>query len=546
MKHDAELLAEIRREKAERSLAEFTRQAWPIIQTVAYKHGWHIDVIAEHLEACARQELSGVLAINIPFRCMKSLLTSVFFPAWLWAQNPRKGNPENELPLQPGTWMGPGAKVLTVSHSQEMAKRDAVFTRRILQSEWYQKNWGGRVALAADQNEKQRYGTTRGGLRLAMARSGVLGEGGDIVIADDLIDRQQAHSEGVRLEANEYWGQTLRSRFTDPDRSIFILIMQRLHEMDPTGYALATEPRVTHLMLPMEYEPERKSYTGVRTSVGGQDPIEARYIRRKQIWVPEGDFVAAALEADFRDAETEVVYSADPRTVEKELLWPNRFGPTAVATQKTVLTSYGAAGQLQQRPAPREGGMFKRAWFEFVDAAPAGTRWVRHWDLAATKESKKNPNPAWTAGLKLGHTPSEEFIVADVKRVRDEGNEVSKLIKQTAIVDGRGVEISLPQDPGQAGKVQAKNFVKMLAGWKVYAVGESGDKETRAEPVAAQAEAGNFKLLKGAWNEPFLDEITIFPNGAMKDQVDSLSGAFARLTMHRPATTQTSTVGGLI
>jgi predicted phage terminase large subunit-like protein len=113
--------------------------------------------------------------------------------------------------------------------------------------------------------------------------------------------------------------------------------------------------------------------------------------------------------------------------------------------------------------------------------------------------------------------------------LQDEGHEVRKAIRSTAAADGVQVEVSLPQDPGQAGKVQASDLVAMLAGYVVHAEPETGDKVTRAEPIAAQAAAGNLRLVKGDWNEAFLDELGNFPSGSHKDQVDALSGAFGRL-----------------
>ena len=187
--------------------------------------------------------------------------------------------------------------------------------------------------------------------------------------------------------------------------------------------------------------------------------------------------------------------------------------------------------------------MFKRSWFEgkFIGAAPEGTRWVRHWDLAATARK----TAARTAGVKLGRTPDGKFVVGHVVTTQAEGPDVRKLIKATAESDGRAVEISLPQDPGQAGKVQAADMVAMLAGFVARAEPETGDKVTRAEPFSVQCEAGNVLIVKGEWNDAYLDELCLFPSGQFKDQVDATSGAFGRLAKPQ-ARTVTTTVKGLI
>jgi predicted phage terminase large subunit-like protein len=176
--------------------------------------------------------------------------------------------------------------------------------------------------------------------------------------------------------------------------------------------------------------------------------------------------------------------------------------------------------------------MFKRQWFEgkIRRMAPPGTRWVRHWDLAATRKI----TAARTAGVKLGIAPDRTYWVGHVVLTQDEGNEVRKLIKATAEVDGPGVEISLPQDPGQAGKVQARDMVAMLAPFIARSAQETGDKATRAEPFSVQCEAGNVFLVEGPWVEPYIDELCMFPAGTFADQVDASSGAFGRLA--RPST----------
>jgi predicted phage terminase large subunit-like protein len=190
--------------------------------------------------------------------------------------------------------------------------------------------------------------------------------------------------------------------------------------------------------------------------------------------------------------------------------------------------SFATAGQFQQRPVPREGGMFKQHWFNPVSAVPVGTKLVRGWDLAA---STKSTSP-WTAGVLIGKTPQGRYIVADV--VRERVTTPRQLITNTAAHDGDGVFISYPQDPGQAGKDQASSIAQDLSGYRFKSSPETGDKATRAEPFAAQCEAGNVDILKGDWNADFLDEICTFPNGAFMDQVDAASRAFNELNVVKP------------
>jgi len=219
----------------------------------------------------------------------------------------------------------------------------------------------------------------------------------------------------------------------------------------------------------------------------------------------------------------------DPRTHDGELLDPVRWPRDIWEKYKRETTAYAIAGQYQQRPAPREGGIFKRHWFEIVSAVPAGAQYVRGWDLAASL----GESAAYTAGVLLA-LKDGVYYVEDVVRERGGPADVERLIYNTAVFDGTDVRISLPQDPGQAGKVQALALAKLLAGFDARFSPESGDKQERAMPVSAQAEVGNVKIVRGGWNQPFLDELCSFPTGSYKDQVDGLSRAFSMLLAQKP------------
>jgi predicted phage terminase large subunit-like protein len=185
---------------------------------------------------------------------------------------------------------------------------------------------------------------------------------------------------------------------------------------------------------------------------------------------------------------------------------------------------YVFAGQYMQSPAPADGGLFKPDQLQIIDALPAQQiTWVRGWDLASTTTGD------YTAGVKLGKLPDGRFIIANVVRIRVGPDERDAAITNTAAVDGFNVKISIPQDPGQAGKTQVLYLTRALAGYNVTSSPESGDKVTRAEPVAAQVNIGNVMMLRGEWNEQLKDEMRMFPNGANDDQVDGLSRAFGEL-----------------
>lgn len=466
-------LEAVEREYCKRSLANFIKRAWPHVDPQPYVHGWHMDAMAEHLQACATGQITRLL-INIPPGTSKSTATSVFFPAWLWG---------------PFGW--PGARFIGASYEQGLATRDNRKCRMLIESEWYQRHWP--LTLTSDQNEKTGFENTAQGFRQSCAVKSMTGRRGDCIVWDDPLSPEKAYSETERDTANRVFAETLPTRLNNPEKSVIIVIMQRLHENDVSGYILARDLGYERLCLPMEYEPER----ACKTKIGFKDP------RKKA-----GD-----------------------------LLFPDRFSRKTVERDKSVMGSFAVAGQFQQRPVPREGGMFKQHWFNPVAAIPAGTEFVRGWDLAA---STKSDSP-WTAGVKIGRTPAGRYIIADSTRERV--TTPRQFIRSTAAHDGEGVFISYPQDPGQAGKDQTRSIAQDLAGYRFKASPESGDKATRAEPFAAQCEAGNVDIFKGDWNAAFLDEICAFPFGKFMDQVDAASRAFNELAKPKARATTGRVVG---
>jgi predicted phage terminase large subunit-like protein len=209
-------------------------------------------------------------------------------------------------------------------------------------------------------------------------------------------------------------------------------------------------------------------------------------------------------------------------------LWPEKHSIEDLRRMNEA-SQYVFAGQYLQRPAPLEGGIFKPDQIKVIDAMPAETiQWVRGWDLASTTDGD------YTAGVKLGRLPDGRFVISDVVRVRVGPDERDAALVNTAALDGRRTKQSIPQDPGQAGKTQVLYLTRALAGHTVISSPESGDKVTRAEPIAAQVNVGNVLMLRGDWNTALINELRVFPNGTNDDQVDGLSRAFAELIGKHP------------
>jgi len=409
-----------------------------------------------------------------------SQIMSVAFPAWVW------------------TWF-PSAKFITGSNEMTLATRDAVAMRRLVKSAWYQRRWGPGspflkgvmlstgephpgVAIHGDQDNKTYFETTAGGHRFCCTPgSNVTGHGGDFVLCDDPHPAQRAESEAERNAVLSWWWEAIPTRLNEQDRGVKMIIQQRVHRLDLAGSAI--DRGYYHVVLPMEFEPDHPHRFG-----------------------------------------------GDRRTEKGELLHPDRVGPSGLAKLKRALREYGTAGQLQQRPVPREGGLFKRGWLPVVDAVPAEC-WqggVRRWDLAATvPEPGKDPD--WTAGVRMAKDGIGRTYILHCERFRASPAQVDQAIKAIASQDGMGVQIGIPQDPGQAGVAQAQALARFLAPYAVTALRESGKKEDRARGFAAQCEMGNVFLLRGKWNEAFIEELCEFPNGAHDDQLDAATGAFDML-----------------
>lgn len=200
--------------------------------------------------------------------------------------------------------------------------------------------------------------------------------------------------------------------------------------------------------------------------------------------------------------------------------WEKQF-PADMLRRLEKSSPYTFAGQYQQEPSPRGGGFFKPGNIELVPALPEGIKWVRGWDMAATANGGD-----WTCGAKLGVRDGIIYI-ADVRRVQGSPDEVERLIVSTAKMDD--CLQSIPQDPGAAGKSVVAYMSKKLHGLAFKFSLESGDKATRAEPLASQINIGNARMLKADWNESFVHELASFPNGAHDDQVDAASRAYSEL-----------------
>ena len=477
---------EIDSELATRRLGEFVRQAWAAVEpSTPFVSGWHIDAIIEHLEAVTLREVRNLL-VNVPPRHMKSLLVSVFWPAWEWIRFPER------------RW-------LYSSYAASLSIRDSLKCRRLIESPWYQQLWGDRFALTGDQNTKGRFDNDRSGYRLATSVGGAAtGEGGDRIVCDDPHNVQEAESDSIRKSTLDWFDVVMSTRVNDPKTAAKVVVMQRCHQQDLSGHLLE-QGSWEHLCLPAEYEDPKRS-----TSIG---------------WT-------------------------DPREQPGELLWPERFGPQEIEELKLSLGSYAAAGQLQQRPSPAGGGIFKRHWFRYwqprgsnlppvtvrlpdgtlqtitaVDQPRMVDEQLQSWDCAF----KDLETSDYVVGQVWGRVGSA-FLLGDQIRARMDCPATVKAV--------RGLSQKWPQTFAKLieDKANGSAVIQMLqyeiAG--ILPVNPEGGKVARAAAVSPLVEAGNIYLPHpdcAPWVKDFIEECAAFPNGAHDDQVDAMTQALLRWRM---------------
>lgn len=372
----------------------------------------------------------------------------------------------------------PDAEFIHTSYATPLAVNNSTMVRNLVQHEGYRAVFPD-AHLATDAGHHWK--TTKGGVLYATGTGGTItgfgagkhraGFGGAIII-DDPHKADEAKSDTIRKSVIDWFQTTLESRQNDPGTTPIIVIMQRLHEKDLAGWLLG----------------DRKP--GGPAVAGGNG----------EVWE------SLSLSA-WNDDGTP--------------LWPEKHDADMLRRMEGA-KPYVFAGQYRQSPAPPDGGVIKPDLIQVVDALPSSVvEWCRGWDLGATTDGD------YTVGGKLGRLADGRYIIADVARDRLGSAERNAMMKNVADRDGRGIiKQSIPQDPGQAGKSQVSSFAQLLAGHKIHFSPESGDKETRADPLASQINAGNVLMLRAGWNDALIDEMRLFPNGAFDDQVDALSRAF--------------------
>lgn len=455
-------LDDIKAEKCKRRFYEFFKEFWDTIEAVDFKDNWHIQYICDRLqevyEKWERGETQNDLYINVPPGSSKSSICTQLFPAWLWVRNP-------------------SIRIISSSYSADLSTAHAVKTRNCIHSDRFKLYYSDQWQIKHGEDNKTWYKNTKKGERYATSTGGtVTGMHADFIIVDDPVNREKADSQTSRETANKHITETLSTRKTDRNRTVMIVIMQRLHEDDPTGKALKDrKDKIDHICLPGE----------------AGDNIQPSELSDKYI---------------------------------NGLLDQTRLNREALRGLRTDLGSYGYAGQILQKPSPEGGGKLKKAWFnkisfEELSKIRANNPINIFGDTAYTSKQENDP----TALMAVCYINKNLYIL-NSEQMWLEFPELLKRIPSYASQHGYSSNARIMIEPKASGKSTVQSFRN--SGLNVIELPPpEDDKVTRVSNIAPFVEAGRCYIVEASWNEGFLDECGAFPNGSHDDQVDNLVNA---------------------
>lgn len=414
---------------------------------------------------------SGVVVHN-------STLCSVLWPAWEWT-------------------LAPHLRFLTIAHSEDLAIRDTVKMRRLVQSEWYQNLWGDKVILRRDQNEKGHFENEATGFRQASPSKSLTGKRGDRVILDDPNSVSGAASKADREAVNTTFSESVPTRLNSPIDSAIVVVMQRLHEGDVSGHILSGDYGYEHVMIPMRFERDRKCYT----SIGWEDP----------------------------------------RTEEGELMFPERFPEWVVDRDEKMLgNEYAIAGQMQQRPVPRGGGILKREWWGLWDDEVAGEYGatkgtypkfdfiLASLDGAYTAKAENDPSALTIWGMFTDRGGNPKIMLAYAWAERLEFPDLMVKVRTDClrfevdclIIEAKATGHSIAQEIKRT-LGRGEMAVRLIDPRNAQTGTGSKDKVMRAHAVTAVFEDGMVFAPDKKWAEKVIMECETFPKGKHDDLVDS-------------------------
>src|SRR5262245_57557727 len=482
----------------EGGLIEFVRYFWNILEPeTKLVEGWLLYDICRHLEAVTFGKVTRLL-INVPPGSMKSLMVNVFHPAWEW-----------------GPMNMPHLRYVTFSYSSGLTERDNTKFKRLITSERYRELYGEKFQLEKEGEIK--ITNNRTGSKFASSVGGIgTGERGDRVLIDDPHDVHRSEIDIVRTATVRWFRETITDRLNDLDASAIIIIMQRVHQSDISGFILEAGWAYCHLMVPMEFERGREPYN----TIGWRDP----------------------------------------RTEDGELAWPERFSPQAVAKIEEEKGPFAYAGQYQQRPAPRGGGIIQRQWWRPYtedECGKFGVPWpkfpvmsytVLSIDTAQTEKKQNDPSAGVVLGVTRDIWENRRLILMWAWSERLELYELVKKIEETAkkfkidrvLIEDKASGYPVAQELRRRGRVISDTMshnpkTADRADFGVTLMTPEGDHVARAYAcqnlfecgmIYAPAEGtGMGDFLFKDWADRVIGELADMPKGTHDDLADAMTQA---------------------
>lgn len=444
-------------DKCRESFFYFVQTFWDVIIKEKPVYNWHIPYLCEELQALAvsivsRQDKPYDLIINIPPGTTKSTITTIMFPAWLWTQDPT-------------------IRIITNSYSMDLSIEHSIKSRDIILSDKYKYLFPD-VVLRRDKSAKSSYENTATGARYTTSTGGTItGKHAHVIINDDPLNPSQAASDADRTNANEHT-KTLASRKVDKKNTPTITIMQRLHEMDVTGYILSKKGEtVKHICLPAELTDNVKP---------------------------------ATLRGKYKDG----------------LLDPVRLSREVLTEQLIDLGSRGYAGQFEQNPVADGGNIVKRDWFKHITPSEfhrihGDEPIVFFVDTAYTDKTSNDPTGI-IATCKIGN----DLYITHAQKVNMKFPELVRYIPQYVAGQGYNRRSTIRIEP-KANGLSVIDQLQEITGLNVTKTPSPTEaKETRLNAASPTIECGRVVLVDGAWNEPYIDELCGFPAKPHDEYVD--------------------------
>jgi phage terminase large subunit-like protein len=509
-------------------LKQFIRESFSIVVPgVEYRHNWHIDIIAELLQAVTLGEVQNFI-INIPRRTMKSNLVCVMWFAWEWSFIPQTA------------W-------LFTSYNKDFTKRDLGNASELVKSNWYHSKWGDKVRLVTDRMDK--ITNTKGGKRLGFKIGKGVGEGGFRVIADDPNDIEDTESDKMLEKINRGWNEVSYHNVTDKQKSTRGIIQQRTNENDVTGNILndaELAPLYRHLCLPMKFDethPHKQDE---------ENPLDLGKVSRfeaaknpnltfgaQKLWIDPREPLAPSFDNEwYQEWYRESFLSLGLESKgEGQLLWESYLTEEVIRQDIAHLKGFGESAQFQQRPIRRGGNFFNTALFPKVKLETLdlnNLNIMRYFDKAGSDNAGD-----WTVGLLIGRTKTRpyKFYILDMWRAQlsyfkrmEKMKEIVKQDFEDYVLHRKNNDytVGIEREGGSSGKDVSSIEKEELIGFDVWIDYKKVSKESRAKIAKQRSEGGYVEVVENpAWNSIFFKRLEKYdPKKANQkdDEIDTLGG----------------------